>query len=346
MVCSGRLPAGVMQTSAPPADQGQRRSLALWLVKLGISILLLVFLFRQQSINVNDVIARIRSASIGWVLVALLLYLAMVIISTWRWHLLLRIQQIHVRFWALFRSFLIAIFANNFLPSNIGGDVLRIRDTAPAAQSRTLATAVVLFDRWFGLLGLITVAAAGSLLAELTGVIGQLGLLLLWTGLAGAVTVSLVLLRYPGVIAAAARPLHRIHVEWVGKRIAKLTAVVMKFRGRPEALVTAFLNAILVQTSLVFFYLAVAAALHLTIPVVHLAVLIPLSFLVQMFPLSVNGHGIREWTFTAYLSQVGISSESAVALSGFAAVLVILFSMSGAAAYLSRRKLPEPATAD
>jgi uncharacterized protein (TIRG00374 family) len=335
-----------MNTSETPADRGQRRSLALWLVKLGISILMLVFLFRQQDINVQDVLARIRSASVGWVLVALLLYLAMVIISTWRWHLLLRVQQIHVRFWALFRSFLIAIFANNFLPSNIGGDVLRIRDTAPAAQSKTLATAVVLFDRWFGLLGLVTVAAAGSLAAELTGVIGRVGLILLWTGLAGALVASFVLLRFPGVIAGVARPLQRIHVEWVGKRIAQLTAVVQRLRGRPEALITAFLNAILVQTSLVFFYLAVAAALHLTIPVVHLAVLIPLSFLVQMFPLSVNGHGIREWTFTAYLSQVGVSSDSAVALSGFAAVLVILFSMSGAAAYLSRRNLPAPATAD
>lgn len=335
-----------MNTSDSPADRGQRRSIAFWVLKLGVSILLLVFLFQQQQIDVRDVVNRIRSASIGWVAVALLLYLSMVIISTWRWHLLLRIQQIHVRFWALFRSFLIAIFANNFLPSNIGGDVLRIRDTAPAARSRTLATAVVLFDRWFGLLGLVTVAAAGSLAAELTGVIGRLGLVLLWAGLASAVIVSLVLLKFPGVIARVAKPLQRIHVEWVGKRIAQLTAVLHRFRGRPEALVTAFLNAILVQTSLVFFYLAVAAALHLTIPIVHLAVLIPLSFLVQMFPLSVNGHGIREWTFTAYLSQVGVSSESAVALSGFAAVLVILFSMSGAAAYLSRRNLPAPATAD
>jgi hypothetical protein len=41
-----------------------------------------------------------------------------------------------------------------------------------------------------------------------------------------------------------------------------------------------------------------------------------------------------------------VSSDSAVALSGFAAVLVILFSLSGAAAYLSRRNLPTPATAD
>ena len=44
-------------------------------------------------------------------------------------------------------SFLVATFFNNFLPSNIGGDVIRIADTAPAAGSKTLATTVVLIDR-------------------------------------------------------------------------------------------------------------------------------------------------------------------------------------------------------
>ena len=39
---------------------------------------------------------------------------------------------------------LVALFFNNFLPSNIGGDVIRIRDTARPAGSKTLATTVVL----------------------------------------------------------------------------------------------------------------------------------------------------------------------------------------------------------
>ncbi len=59
-------------------------------------------------------------------------------------------------------SFLVATFFNNFLPSNIGGDVVRIADTAPAAGSKTLATTVVLIDRGLGLLGLVLVAALGA----------------------------------------------------------------------------------------------------------------------------------------------------------------------------------------
>ncbi len=66
--------------------------------------------------------------------------------------------------------------------------------------------------------------------------------------------------------------------------------------------------------------------------------LVPISFLVQMMPFSMNGHGVREWTFKEYLTRIGIAQESAVALSLIGATLVMLFSMSGAAAYLTRRR--------
>ena len=62
------------------------------------------------------------------------------------------------------------MFFNNFLPSNIGGDVVRIADTAPAAGSKTLATTVILVDRVLGLTALVIVAASGALVASLLGV--------------------------------------------------------------------------------------------------------------------------------------------------------------------------------
>jgi hypothetical protein len=34
-----------------------------------------------------------------------------------------------------------------------------------------------------------------------------------------------------------------------------------------------------------------------------MAILVPFSSLVQMLPVSVNGHGVREGTFVAYLTR-------------------------------------------
>jgi hypothetical protein len=66
-----------------------------------------------------------------------------------------------------------------------------------------------------------------------------------------------------------------------------------------------------------------------------------------MLPVSLNGLGVREATFGVYLTQVGVKLESAVALSFIGAALVMIFSMTGAAAYLARRDYtPEPELAD
>jgi hypothetical protein len=69
----------------------------------------------------------------------------------------------------------------------------------------------------------------------------------------------------------------------------------------------------------------------------HLAVVVPISFVVQMAPVSGNGFGVREATFTFYFSRLGLPIESALAVSFMGAALIILFSLSGALAMLTRR---------
>ena len=52
---------------------------------------------------------------------------------------------------------------------------------------------------------------------------------------------------------------------------------------------------------LVRFYAAVARSLAIPVPFAHLAVLVPVSFVVQMLPVSVNGLGVREAVFSRLL---------------------------------------------
>jgi uncharacterized membrane protein YbhN (UPF0104 family) len=279
-----------------------------------------------------------RSASPGWLASALVLYLVMILISAWRWDLLLRAQHIGVRFGTLVNSFLVATFFNNFLPSNIGGDVIRIGDTARAARSKTLATTVVLVDRGVGLLGLVFVAALGATLAALADeAIGPLGPGLLWAALAAGLSIAVPVLLLPQGVGWLLKPLRAIHQEWVGERIEKLVGALGKFREAPGAIAACFGGALLVQAVLVGFYAAVAYAIGVRVPVAHLAILVPVSFIVQMMPLSVNGLGVREWVFGAYFTRLGLPLESALALSFIGAALIMLFSTSGAVVYLSRR---------
>ena len=272
----------------------------------------------------------------SWLIAALALYLGMTLTSTWRWALLLKAQHLEVPFRSLTASFLVATFFNNFLPSNIGGDVVRIADTAPVARSRTLATTVVLLDRGIGLLALVLVAAVGSTLHPRFRDGHTIGAGLLWLGFVVAATFAIAAVRFPHVFAKLAHPLRRLHAEWVDQRLARFTATLSRFQETPGALAGCFAGAVIVQGAIVAFYLAIARSVHIPIGFSELAVIVPVTLIVQMLPVSMNGFGVREATFGFYFTRLGLPLESALVVSFMGAALILLFSLSGGVTYLAR----------
>jgi hypothetical protein len=63
---------------------------------------------------------------------------------------------------------------------------------------------------------------------------------------------------------------------------------------------------------------------------------VPLAGVVQMIPLSVNGFGVREATYSLYFTRIGLPIESAILLSLTSTALVMLYSLTGAAVYVGR----------
>jgi hypothetical protein len=324
------MSVGTTNQAAPGAP---RRALTLLLKAVVSAGLLYVLLGRT---DLSRLWSHARHASALWLTVALLLYFLMILLSVWRWRVLLDAQHVGVGSGRLLNSYLVATFFNNFLPSNIGGDVIRIRDTARQAGSKTLATTVVLMDRGLGLLGLLTIAAAGSSVASRIGGRPPVLASMLWLALAAGLSVSAAAVLLPGGVARLLSPLRLVHQEWVGERIGRLTGALTKFKNAPGALAACLLGAIVVQGVLVAFYVAIVHSMSIPVSAWHLAVLVPVSFVVQMLPVSLNGFGVREATFTFYFSRIGLPIESALVVSFMGAGLIILFSLSGAVAYLMR----------
>ena len=309
------------------------RTIAISAVKVLVSVGLLYLLFRR--VDVTRLWDVARGASIAWLGTALLLYLAMILASTWRWRVLLRAQHVELPYSFLTQSFLVATFFNNFLPSNIGGDVIRITDTAKVAGSRTLATTVVLIDRGLGLLGLALMAATGASLMRHM-VVGRVGPAILWAGFAVGALIATPALLFPERVARLLQPLRVFHQEWVDARLEKLTYALTKFKETPAAIARCFAGAIVVQAILVGFYVAVARSMHIPVGFAELAVIVPVSFIVQMVPVSLNGFGVREATFGFYFTRLGLPLESALLVSFVGAALIMLFSLTGGVAYLRR----------
>src|SRR6266536_1151672 len=187
--------------------------------KLAVSIALLWLLFSR--IDVGKLWANARQASLAWMTIALGLYALNVVASVWRWWLLLEAQDVDMSFQSLFASMSVALFFNNFLQSNIGGEVVRVADSAKVTRSKTLAATVVLADRTMGMMGLMLVGA-----------------LMLWA---------------PHGVGWILRPLLVLHPEWVAGRIGSITATLQRFRNHVGAVATCFAGAVCVQLLTVAF---------------------------------------------------------------------------------------------
>jgi uncharacterized membrane protein YbhN (UPF0104 family) len=322
-------------SASEPAPHPARRYVFLAL-KIAVSIILLVLLLSR--IDMGQLWATARKASLAWLAIALAIYFINVSASAWRWRVLLGAQDVHVPLWTLIKSFMVALYFNNFLPSNIGGDFIRIRDTARAAGGKTLATLVILTDRVIGVIALVLVAATGAtMVAEIGGhVASPIWPSWLWAGFIVGTIVSAPAVLAPAGVGRLLRPLTVIHPEWVGSRIEDLTSALARFRERPAAILSCFGGAVFVQSSIVVFYLAVAHALHVPVEGWDLAVIVPLSFIVQMLPVSLNGFGVREATFSFYFTRVGLPMEAAIVTSLVAQAMIMLFSLSGAAIWFAR----------
>jgi glycosyltransferase 2 family protein len=311
---------------------GRVRRASSFALKLSISIGLLAVLFRQT--DVSAVAARLRQVEPAWIALALVVQAALLLVSGWRWRRLLVTQDVHASTWQLTISCLVANFFNNFLPSNIGGDVVRIADTAGLTGSRTVATAVVLLDRALGLIALFAVAACGSMMLRHA----LPGTAYLWVLLVlGAVGAAIVVSR-PALVPRLLRPLTRLRKDWVTERLGRIEDMLARVGSDRGRLLQAFCGALVVQLLVVLFYLCVAWGLHVDLPLRDALVIVPVSLVIQLAPVSINGFGVREAVFSYLFRRLGHPVDAGLALSIAGAALLIVASLPGGLVFLLRKE--------
>src|SRR5438445_4688950 len=102
----------------------------------------------------------IRNAEYRWVGMGILAYVVVEIAALFRWHVLLRVQKIHLTLPRLSGLFFIGMFYNQFLPGGTGGDIIKsyylLKETPDKKAGVLLA---VVFDRFIGSVALVAIAA-------------------------------------------------------------------------------------------------------------------------------------------------------------------------------------------
>ncbi len=304
-------------------------------IRLGVSVALLWLVLQKTSSEA--LMQSFQTAATRWpyLLFGFVVLGLTVVAAIARWRVLLLSLGSPPRWRFLFGAFMVGAFFNQFLPSTIGGDVVRgwwLRDDL---KSGTVSIMVVAVDRFFGViglcaLGLIAAAVQPDAVHRLPAfwiVVGLVGLGCFGSWMLTR-SISVSFGRRLLSVPLLNRAREKAYFAYRGLRIVSRA---------PRALVGAFLLSLVVQALIVAQYLLLAAALGLSINLWELAVLVPIVTLVTWLPLTINGIGLREASLIALAGTFGMGPADAVALSWLFVLYTWPTALIGAVVYFIGR---------
>jgi uncharacterized protein (TIRG00374 family) len=309
-------------------------------LRLAGSAALLAFLaWRTDWRQIAGTFAGLRA---GWWLLALALYAVTQVVSSLRWRLLARPLGFHEPLGRFVAYYYVGMFFNLVLPTSVGGDVVRAWYLDARSGRKAAAFLSVFADRASGLLMLIAIACAAAACSPL-----DLPPRALWTvsGIGACAAAGLVALigltRYSRTRLAASVP-RALGQALAGRsRLNGLLTAARALHGalwpRPRVLLVTTLLSVFVQSANVIVLWLAGLALGLDVPASYYWILVPVVTLMTLFPVSVNGMGVREWGTVLMLAPLGVGKEAATALALLWFLTFSAVSLAGAGFYLFGR---------
>ncbi len=133
-------------------------------LRISISAVLLVLLFKFNNIDARGLINDIKGADLGYLAAGFITFFLVYLLGFLRWQMLIKAAGIHIPLKKLITSFSGGVFFSIFLPSTIGGDVVRTADLAEHTRKAKEVIATVFLDRLSGYVGLVIVILPAILL--------------------------------------------------------------------------------------------------------------------------------------------------------------------------------------
>lgn len=255
--------------------------------------------------------------ALGWVVIS-------VGVSAYKWQLILRASQLHVPLRVLWKTYWAGLFFNNFLPSSIGGDGLRIYWAGKVTGDMAGSTTSVVVERVLATIGLCLTAIIAILVTEV-----QIPYLLAFFGaimFVGTLILSFFLFPH--------------FTGWLQKRLGFLPKVQSflagiishgrRLRNQLGLMFSALIGSVLFQMCVVMVNWCIFKALLVTdLNPLEAAVIIPATSVAAMLPIGINGYGLREGAYIALFAPLGISGSLALTASILFALLVSFSSLWG-----------------
>lgn len=291
--------------SPATASQGQIQALPPWLgVTLRIAVTTVLVLILASSIDWREVGPRLRAADKRWWCAGVATTLVVQMVAGVRWASLARPLGFHFsrRFfvWRFFEG----MFYSLFLPSSIGGDVIKAYRVGDSTQRRLLAGCSVLADRLTGLAALgVLAGAAGTAAACSLGTAATLAV--------GTLFLLVVVAAFFFGVGKLDRLLERIPARHPTRAFLSR---LLPYQQKPWLIVRAVGWSFVVQMGGAAAVGLIARSLGVDLPLSLWFWVVPSLALVMVLPIFINGVGVREGGLAVLLAPYGVSTDQAVAV--------------------------------
>ncbi len=293
-------------------------------LRMLVSAALLAWLaWRTDWIQIRQAGANLRPEF--W-LAAVVLYVLTQVISGLRWQMLARPLGFERSLWQYTGFYFIGMYFNLFLPTSVGGDLVRAWYLDGGLGRRLPAFVSVIVDRLNGLLVLLVLACFAVVLCPIS-----LELWVVWSvwGTAGAALFGLLIM--PLILRRTGR------LGW----IRKLTEHGRIYFAHPRLLLGATVLSLVVQAANVILVWLVGLALGAPVPAFYYWIMVPMVTLLTLLPISLNGIGVREGGTNLFLAPLGVARGTALSLAVLWFAVFTSVSLLGGAVYLFGR-FPKP----
>ena len=280
-------------------------------------------------IDLSKTLHILAHANFGYFLGAVAIMMLSVWPMAWRWQRLLVARGIHDRLSWLVRAYFVAYTAGQVLPTAVGGDAVRIYETARRHPTRGGAVAgSVLLERALGGAATLALAAVGFALAlghyDVGAYLWIEGAFVLGTLV---LAVALFSRRMRPLLARTAPLLRKVRLE---RPIRSVYEGIHAYRDHPGLLFGVFALTLAVQTVRVLAIWLSGKAVGVDLSPRPYYVMGPLLFLVLLLPISVNGIAVRESFFVSFLGNLGVDADKAFATGFLFFVVTLALSLPGA----------------
>lgn len=304
-----------------------RRQRVMFFVRIGASALMLAILFTR--IDLSSLLPSDRGSALIWALAGLVAMLGAMLLATLRWLRVTEALELPATLAPLLAHSLAGQFVANFLPSTIGGDVLRVSRLAASTGQGPASFASVVLERLTGFLVLPVITLVALLVHP--------SLLHLGTATRLALALSLgTLVSLLVILGLAANPRLGRRLESRESWLRFVNAVhlgLARIRRHPRAVASVLVTAAAYQLTVVSVAWIGTRALDIDVGLSAVVAFVPVVAMAQVIPLSLNGLGLREGALVLLLAPLGVGAAQAVGLGLFMYFMNMAISLLGAPAF-------------